>query len=111
MNILFVCARNQWRSPTAEAIYSNDPRVNVRSAGLRDSAKRRIGIRDLEWADVIFVMERKQKLELMDRFVGYEYTGQVFVLDIPDDFQFMDPVLQELIRNGVEPVIEGGDDR
>jgi len=27
-HILFVCSRNKWRSPTAEAIYANDDRSN-----------------------------------------------------------------------------------
>ncbi len=33
-NILFICLRNQWQSPTAEKVYSKDPRINVRSAGV-----------------------------------------------------------------------------
>jgi len=31
INVLFVCSKNQWRSPTAEAIYRRDERVSVRS--------------------------------------------------------------------------------
>jgi protein-tyrosine-phosphatase len=32
-NLLFICSRNQWRSPTAEAIWRRRPGFNVRSAG------------------------------------------------------------------------------
>ena len=32
-HVLFVCGRNQWRSPTAARIYANDQRIEVRSAG------------------------------------------------------------------------------
>ena len=39
MNILFVCSRNKWRSPTAEAIYKNRSDLNVRSAGTSPAAK------------------------------------------------------------------------
>ncbi len=38
-NILFICSRKQWRSPTAEKVYSKDPRVNVRSAGTSQRAR------------------------------------------------------------------------
>ena len=40
LRVLFVCAMNRWRSPTAEAMYRNDPRVAVRSAGVRQGARR-----------------------------------------------------------------------
>src|SRR5512139_3631699 len=33
-HILFVCGRNKWRSPTAERLYRNDNRIEVRSAGV-----------------------------------------------------------------------------
>ncbi|MBL9174848.1 MAG: hypothetical protein JNL10_15025, partial [Verrucomicrobiales bacterium] len=58
LRVLFVCSMNQWRSPTAEALYRNDARLEVRSAGVRIGARRRITQEDLEWADWIFVMER-----------------------------------------------------
>ena len=33
MNLLFVCSRNQWGSPTVESIYKNYSGINVKSAG------------------------------------------------------------------------------
>jgi predicted protein tyrosine phosphatase len=50
LRILFVCALNKWRSPTAEALYRSDPRLEVRSAGVRSNAKHRISVADIEWA-------------------------------------------------------------
>jgi len=61
LKVLFVCAMNKKRSPTAEQIYKNDARLEVRSAGVRSEAKRRISEQDLKWADVVFVMERTHK--------------------------------------------------
>ena len=61
--ILFLCGRNQWRSPTAEALYRNDPRVEVRSAGLSPEARRRVTARDLAWADLVLTMERSHARE------------------------------------------------
>lgn len=59
MNILFVCSRNQWRSPTAETIYKNTSGLFVKSAGTEPSAKIRINYKHILWADLIFVMEKK----------------------------------------------------
>ncbi len=60
MNILFVCSRNQWRSPTAEAIYKNTPAVNVKSAGTEPSARIKLTAKNIAWADIIFVMEKRK---------------------------------------------------
>lgn len=61
MNVLFICSRNQWRSPTAEHHWRNHPQWSVRSAGTSRNAKRRVTPALLQWADVIFVMEQKHK--------------------------------------------------
>lgn len=49
MNILFVCSRNKWQSPTAEAIYRNRQDLNVKSAGTEPSAKTKISARHILW--------------------------------------------------------------
>jgi protein-tyrosine-phosphatase len=36
--VLFVCSRNQWRSPTAERVFATRPGLEVRSAGVDKSA-------------------------------------------------------------------------
>ena len=63
-NLLFICSRNQWRSPTAEKIYSRDDRVNARSAGTSPRARRTVNAKDIEWASTIFVMEYKHRERL-----------------------------------------------
>ena len=52
-NVLFVCSRNQWRSPTAERVFRRDPRVNTRSAGTSPNARHPVNESDLRWADLI----------------------------------------------------------
>jgi len=54
-NILFICSRNQWRSPTSEEIYAKDERVNTRSAGTSKKARHTINAKDIEWADMILL--------------------------------------------------------
>jgi predicted protein tyrosine phosphatase len=53
-NILVVCGRNKKRSRTAEYIFKNDNRFNVRSAGLSTKSDRKISENDLNWADLVF---------------------------------------------------------
>ena len=101
MNLLFVCSRNQWRSPTAEEIYKNYSGVNVRSAGTEPSARIKLTAKTIEWANFIFVMEKKHKQRMIERF-PFELEGkQIIILDIPDEYQFMDEELIEDIKSKV----------
>ncbi len=106
VNILFVCSKNQWRSPTAEAIYRRDERVSVRSRGTAKAAVQTIRSDDIAWADVILVMEDKHQQRILADFPGEAKFKPMHVLDIPDDYQFMDDELEELIRSAAEPIIE-----
>ena len=56
MNLLFICSRNQWRSPTAERVFRAYPNVQTRSAGTSPNARHTVSIRDIQWADKILVM-------------------------------------------------------
>ncbi|TWU02916.1 low molecular weight protein tyrosine phosphatase family protein [Stieleria varia] len=105
INVLFVCSKNQWRSPTAEAVYRDDPRVSVRSRGTATSAKQTIHAADLAWADLVLVMEDKHRHRLLADFPGEAKYLPIQVLHIPDDYQFMDPELIELICSSAEPFI------
>ena len=65
-NILVVCGRNKKRSRTAEFIFKNDNRFNVRSAGLSPKSDRKISESDLNWADLVFVMEAEQRAKIRE---------------------------------------------
>jgi predicted protein tyrosine phosphatase len=111
IHTLFVCARNQWRSPTAERIFRDDSRFSVRSRGLSPQSPRQITLTDVAWADRIFVMETKHRTRLVERFQEALHEKPIHVLDIPDDYPFMDPELIELLRERVEWHFRGPDDR
>ena len=99
--LLFICSRNQWRSPTAEALFKNHPRYEARSAGTSESARIKITACHLGWADQIFCMERKHADRLRERFPE-EIAGKPLVtLRIPDDYGFMDPALVDLLHTGL----------
>lgn len=107
-NLLFICSRNQWRSPTAEAIWRRRPGFNARSAGTSPNARKTVGTADIRWADVIFVMERKHQQRLRAEFARLLEHKPIHVLDIPDEFQYMDPELVEMLEQAVMPYLETG---
>lgn len=102
MNILFVCSRNNWRSPTAETIYKNRPHHQVRSAGTEPSAKKKVTSKDILWADIIFAMEKKHKQRLLDKFPEEIHNKELIVLDIEDNYGYMDEELVEMIKLSVD---------
>jgi predicted protein tyrosine phosphatase len=52
----------------------------------------------VQWADVILVMERNHRGILLSRFRDVD-RHRLFVLEIPDEYQYMDPELIELLRS------------
>ena len=107
IKVLFVCSMNQWRSPTGEAVFSEHTDLQVRSAGTARRSKRPISYEDVRWSDIILVMEDKHASRLRAEFRDLLRYKPVHVLDIPDDFQFMDDELVELITARATPLIWG----
>jgi len=105
MRLHFLCSRNQWRSPTAEAVYQNDPHVEVNSAGVSSSARHRVTEKLLRWADLVLVMEHEHKRRIREQFPALVHELRIEVLDIPDDYAFMNAELMTLIRERVEPLL------
>ena len=103
-HILFVCGKNKRRSPTAERLYRDDPRIAVRSVGTSETSKRRATDADLAWADVILVMERKHAARLRAQFPDLPLPP-MRSLDIPDDFEFMAPELIDMLSPMIEEAI------
>jgi predicted protein tyrosine phosphatase len=105
-NILFVCSRNQWRSPTAERVWQRLPGVNARSAGTSPRAKHMITAADIQWADVIFVMETKHHQRLRAEFRQLLTGKRIEVLDIPDQYRYMAPELVERFTELADEFLE-----
>ncbi|KQQ54513.1 phosphotyrosine protein phosphatase [Pseudomonas sp. Leaf127] len=106
-HLLFVCSRNQWRSPTAEAIWRRRPGFDARSAGTSPNARKPIGPADIRWADIIFVMERKHLHHLQADYARLLEYKPLHCLDIADDYRFMDPELVEILEDSVTPYLGG----
>ncbi len=105
--LLFVCSRNRWRSPTAEALFKNHPRFAARSAGTESGARIKVTACHLGWADVIFCMERKHADRLRERFPEELADKPLITLRIPDDYSFMQPELISLLQAALEPHLGG----
>ncbi len=101
MNILFICGKNQLRSPTAENVFSEYPNLEVRSAGVDNDAVHQIDAEDVDWADYIFAMEEKHKEKLMNKFRDSIKNQKVIVLNIQDKYKYMD---EDLVRELEEKV-------
>ena len=107
MKILFVCSRNKWRSATAEAIYKNSQVHTVKSAGTEPSATVKVSAKNILWADMIFVMEKKHKLRLTEKFPDETQQKRIVVLEIEDNYKYMDIELIEIIKTSVDPYLTG----
>lgn len=97
-NLLFVCSRNKRRSLTAEHLLRTSTSCHVRSAGTEPSARVQVRAADIEWADVVYAMEQTHVERLRDRrFRAAVVTTRVICLDIPDEYEYMDPELVEIL--------------
>jgi predicted protein tyrosine phosphatase len=101
-NVLFVCSQNKLRSPTAEQIFAEWPRIEVSSAGLNNDAEEPLTAELVEWADVIFVREQAHRNRLLKKF-KHSLKARLIVLGIPDDYKFMEEALIRLLKAKVTP--------
>lgn len=104
-NVLFVCSRNQLRSPTAEQVFCTREGLEVASAGLDPACGNPVTRELVEWADLIFVMERRHRTKLQRQFRDHLKKARVVCLDIPDDYAFMDPDLVRILEARVSPLL------
>jgi predicted protein tyrosine phosphatase len=97
-NFLFVCSQNKLRSPTAEQIFSTRTDIKVSSAGTNNDAENSLDAEQIEWADVIVVMEKQHRNKLQKRFSSALKSKRIVVLNVPDEYEFMDPALICLLK-------------
>lgn len=81
------------------------PGVETASAGLAPDAEEACSAELVEWADIIFVMEKAHRAKLQRRFRPQLKRARVVCLDIPDDYGFMQPELVALLEKRVGPYL------
>jgi predicted protein tyrosine phosphatase len=99
--LLFVCSRNKLRSPTAEQVFSTWKGIEVASAGLAADAETPLTADLVEWADIIFVMEKAHRSKLSAQFKGSLNGQRIVCLNVPDRYAFMEPALVSLLTKRV----------
>jgi predicted protein tyrosine phosphatase len=106
--ILFVCTINRMRSATAQVMYENDDRFEVKSAGTDKDARIVIDRELLEWADAIVVMEKYHRNKIRAKFPDIYDSKKIVCLYIPDEYDFMEPALMDTLKAKFENVYQRG---
>jgi predicted protein tyrosine phosphatase len=88
MNKLFVCNQGKYRSRTAANIFGG------KFAGVFVNLKKE----DLEWADIVYVFEERQRSEIGRLFPEEYLKKRILNLEIPDVYGYMDRKLVDLLR-------------
>ena len=101
MRVLFVCNQNMHRSKTAEEIFAEE--FETKSAGLYNDTP--IIAKDMEWADLVVVMEEEQRLELSKRFPLLYMQKQIVSLNLPDIYSYNHPLLVDLLKKKMSAIL------
>jgi predicted protein tyrosine phosphatase len=112
--VLFVCDENRLRSPTAQVLYSGKggdmgitgaTGIEARSAGIGSHATVPLTEELLEWADIVFVMEKRQRNVIHKKWPEHYARKRIVCLYIPDEYDYMDPMLTRILVTKLEPYI------
>lgn len=85
------------------------PGIEAVSAGTAPDAEARVSADLVEWADVVFAFEARHRRHLQRDFGPLLRDVCLVVLDVPDEYAFMDSELVDLLRArlpgrlGIEP--------
>lgn len=104
-HVLFICRQGRMRSRTAAELFGRHPRLETDCAGLDRYADRPLTAEQLDWADVVLVMEEGQRRFLLRRFADRLQGKRLRALGIPDQYDYMDPDLLRLLAHRVPPAL------
>ena len=102
---LFICTHNRLRSPTAEQVFASWPGIDTDSAGVGADADVPVSPEQLAWAEIVFVMEKAHRNRLSAKFRRHLNGKRIVCLDIPDDYDYMQPELVRLLEKKVAPFL------
>ena len=101
---LFVCSAGLLRSPTGAALAIKRG-INARSCGSNfNYALIPCSANLINWANKIIFVNRENLWQLEDNFLGHkdlleQIERKQVVLNIPDNFEYMDPELQQFFQD------------
>ncbi len=103
--ILVVCGSSKERSRTAEHIFKNDNRFHIRSVGLSPQSERQIKDVDVDWSDLIMVMEDDQSDRINTSFKHLDLPF-VEVLHIADEYAYLDKELMMMLTDRINSILD-----
>ena len=98
MKVLFICNQNENRSKTAEELFKD--KFETKSAGLYN--EKPVTKKQIEWADMIVVMEDIQRKELANRFPDLYLKKRIISLDIPDIYSYGQDSLKSALKSKIK---------
>ncbi len=105
MKILFVCNQGVNRSRTAAELFKD--KFETKYSGLFNNL---ITQKDLEWADLIVVMEDFQRTEIGKIFPKQYLTKRIICFELQDIYYYNQPELIQLLKikmhHLLQPLIE-----
>ena len=93
IRVLFICGKARARSPTAAQVFADWKGVSTDFGGISNDADDALSADQIDWADLILVMERRHTERLRDRFGSRIDGKRVISLGIRDRYSFMQPEL------------------
>jgi len=106
LKFLFICSANKQRSKTAEDYFAEKyPEHNFKSAGTNTKICRKEGTTELtenllEWADMVYVMEKKHFHQIKEH-TSSTYYSKIEVLNIRDVYKYYDADLIAILEKKV----------
>jgi predicted protein tyrosine phosphatase len=101
MRVLFICNQNKHRSKTAEELFSKQ--FETKSAGLYLQTP--VTEKQVQWADLIVVMEDTQRTELSKRFPTLYLKKRIVSIDVPDVYRYQQKELQTMLQEKMSAIV------
>jgi predicted protein tyrosine phosphatase len=94
---LFV-ARTDCEAPPQRLFFSDYPGIHAIGAGSNADAETPVSGDLIEWADIVFVMEKSHKNKISKKYKDLLKGKRLVCLDIPDVYECMQPELIKLVE-------------
>lgn len=96
-----MCSGNVHRSQTAQELLKETEGLEIRSAGILPLSPHVVSKELVEWANIVFVMEKNHKDAILQ--ISPEAKNKIVVLGIPDRYLKNDPELVEMLKDRLSP--------
>ena len=108
--MLWVCSAGLLRSPTG-AFVAAQRGYNTRACGSSQAyALINLSGNLIDWADTIVFVNKENQQQALETFEGTGYDDDIgakaVILDIPDNYEAIDPCLQKLLNEGLDKLEE-----